>query len=134
MKSSSDCRAQANLFSEPTPTLTIEIHGIGKVPSFKTGKRAFGWIDKVTKKIMARPITLPEHRIWMQKAMLLIASKLRSDFQIAEGLTPTDASLRSLMSLLPSDDCWLVIPEHSVNCELCEPGNEGATIRITRIN
>jgi len=135
-ESNPNCKPKTQLEllpSPPSPKIVLEIKGLGKVPSFKNAKRAFAWMDKKTGKIMARPITLPEHREWMQKAARLFESQLRSAFQIATGATPMDASLRSLIASLPPDDCWTAIPEHFVKCELCESGNEGATIVIERL-
>lgn len=104
------------------------------IPSFKTGKTAFGWWDKFTRKIMARPLTLPEHRKWMDLATLSIESQLRSAFQITEEKTRTVASLRSwIASRLPLDDSWAWCPSIVVQCELCQPGEEGATVVIERI-
>jgi len=129
--------------------IVIEVRGIevqftkeGKqrtlkgVPSFKTGKTAFGWMDKLTRKIMARPVTLPEHRKWMDRATLVIESRLRSIFQITDAKISTVAQPRSwIASLMPLDDSWRWCPEIEIKADprLCEPGREGATIKIIRL-
>jgi hypothetical protein len=117
----------------PIPNrIVLEVKGI--VPSFKTQKTAYGWKDKATGKIFARPATLPEHKEWMRKTVLSFVSQLRSDFQISASATPMDATLRSLIASLPPDDTWTAIPESSQTSRLCEPGEEpGATIVIERL-
>jgi hypothetical protein len=129
--------------------LVLEINGItvpykkeGKdkllrgVPSFKTGKTAFAWKDKVSGKIMARPVTLPEHKKWMELATRAIECQLRSAFQITDAKIRTVAQPRSwIASLMPLDDSWTWIQELIVNSRLCLPGEEeGATIEITRLS
>lgn len=109
-------------------------HTLRGVPSFKTQKTAFGWFDKASGKIMARPLTLPEHKKWMELAIHSIESQLRSIFQITDAKIRTVASPQSwIASLVPLDDSWTWCPEISVKSELCEPGKEGATILIERI-
>jgi hypothetical protein len=34
---------------------------------------------------------------------------------------------------VPADDCWEKIPEIVIRGELCQPGQEGATITIERL-
>lgn len=142
---------QGSLFNPTAPTprepIVLTIKGIevpyqrdGKsyvlrgIPSFKTGKTAFAWRDKATGKIMARPLTLPEHRKWMELAILSIASQLRSALAITDAKMQTVASPRSwIASRVPLDDAWTWCPETIVRCELCERGEEGATITVERI-
>lgn len=119
---------------EYTDRVTKQPRILKGVPSFKTGKTAFAWRDKVSGKIMARPLTLPEHKKWMEKATLAIECQLRSFFQITDAKIRMVASPRSwIASLVPLDDCWTWCPETNVKCELCEPGQEGARIVIERI-
>jgi len=104
------------------------------IPSFKTGKTAIGWLDKLTNKIQARPMTLPQHQKWMELAILSIESQLRSALAITDARIRTVASPRSwIASRLPLDDSWAWCPEISVKSELCAPGQEGATIVIERL-
>jgi hypothetical protein len=105
------------------------------IPSFKTGKTAFGWLDRATNKIMARPLTLPQHAKWMKLAILSIESQLRSALGITDAKIRTAASARSwIASLLPLDDSWRWCPEITVTSRLCRDGEEeGATITITRL-
>jgi len=126
---------QPDLLSNPTGVgrkIVLEVKGI--TPSFKTQKTAYGWIDKASGKVHARPATLPEHREWMKATVLSFACQLRSAFQISASATRMDATLRSLIASLPRDDRWTIIPETIIKSELCEPGQEGATILIERIN
>lgn len=111
----------------------VVLHVQGIVPSFKTQKTAYGWIDKASGKVFARPATLPEHRKWMQRTVLSFELQLRSAFQITKSETLTDAILHSLIASLPHDDCWSAVRETFLKSELCEPGQEGATIVIERI-
>lgn len=113
----------------------IETHWLRGVPSFKTGKTAFGWLDRATNKIMARPLTLPQHAKWMALATLSIESQLRSALGITDAKIRTVASPRSwIASLLPLDDSWAWVPELPVISRLCRPGEkEGAEIRIERL-
>lgn len=144
---------QKELFKTPKPEtgsrpVTIELRGLGPVPSFKTGKKAMAWIDKSTAvyqafqgelwvrkrglRLMARPLTLPEHQKWMERAISLIASQLSSAIATEEeemrtGLlahcsTPWSTRLAEL------DDAWTHIPNITVRCELVEPGKEGASL------
>lgn len=144
---------QKELFSStvsPMPRITLELSGLGPVPSFKTGKKAIGWLDpksvvtmvhggeiwikKRGLRIMVRPMTLPEHQEWMEKAISLIESRLRSAFQTIGVVIPMAASARSLIaSLVPLDDCWTSYREVVIKSELCAPGQEGATITIERL-
>lgn len=127
---------QPGLFADPTGNgksrLVLEVKGI--VPSFKTQKTAYGWRDKKTGKIFARPATLPEHKEWMQKTVRDFASQLFSAFQITGPVTLTAATLRSLIASLPYDDNWRYLPETHLRSELCEPGSEGATITIEKLD
>jgi hypothetical protein len=105
------------------------------IPSFKTGKTAVGWWDKLKQKVQARPLTLPHHAKWMELATLSLESQLRCAFQITDERIQTVASPRSwIASRMPLDDSWAWCPEIHVKSELCEPGQEGATILIERIS
>ncbi len=105
------------------------------IPSFKTGKTAFGWIDKLTRKVMARPLTLPHHKKWMELAILSIESQLRCALEITDARIQTVASPRSwIASKVPLDDSWTWCREILVTSRLCADGEpEGATITIQRI-
>lgn len=134
---------------KPSPII-LELKGLGPVPSFKTGKRAFAWIDSKSSvaithngeiylrkrglKAMARPITLPEHMEWKEKATSLIESQLRSALATIGAGIQTAASARSLIAtLLPLDDCWTNFRALRIESELCAPGQEGASIMIERL-
>lgn len=135
----------------PTPAITLELSGIcvtftdpqtkqsrvlKGIPSFKTGKTAFGWLDKITRKIQARPLTLPQHKKWMELATASLESQLLSALQTTIEKIQMVASPRSwIASRVPLDDSWAWCPEIIVTSRLCKPGEqEGATIKIERIN
>jgi len=118
---------------EPLPRPVV-LHLKGIVPSFKTQKTAYGWIDKKSGKVFARPATLPEHKEWMSRTVQLFASQLRFAFQIAESTTLTDPRLRSLIASLPRDDRWTVIPELIIKGRPCAEGEQaGVEIVIERL-
>ena len=113
-----------------------ELHTLSGIPVFKTGKKAIAWKDKVTGKLMARPITLPQHQKWMELATLSIESSLRSAFGITDAKIQTVASPQSwIATKMPLDDSWTWCPDIQVKSRLCRPGEqEGATIEITRLS
>ncbi len=98
-----------------------------EVPSFKNSKM-----------IITRPrprlITKPERQKWMQKAILVIESQLRSwllttGTETQTGLIP----LSKIASSLPLDDSLKWIPSHSVSWRRVKKGEEGAIIEIERL-
>ena len=104
------------------------------IPSFKNAKMV------ITKspygQLLKRPlvITKPEYQTVMQMMVDSFVSQLRSVFQTTTGQTLAGSSIRSWIALsMPLDDCWEKIPEIKIKCELCEPGNEGATITVERL-
>jgi hypothetical protein len=130
------------------PPITLELSGIevewnekGKkrilrgIPSFKTGKTAFGWIDKLTRKVQARPLTLPQHKKWMELAIRSIEFQLRSALGITDARIQTVASPRSwIASRVLLDDSWTWCREINITSRICADGEqEGATITIQRI-
>ena len=108
--------------------LVLEIRGLGPVPSLKNSKRMV--IQRGGK---AKPITSPKVKKWMNQTVASIASQLFSAIPTGAGGTQTAHFLLSWTALLPRDDCWTVIPELVVKSQLCEPGQEGATITIERL-
>lgn len=139
---------QTALIADPMPPpIVIQIDGItvdymkdGQqrvlrgVPSFKTGKTAFAWRDKATGKIMARPLTLPEHKKWMDQAILSIQSQLISALKITAERMATVAHPRSwIASRVPLDDSWAWCRETITRSRLKKPGDPDAIITITRI-
>jgi hypothetical protein len=111
-------------------------HFLSGVPSFKTNKTAFAWRDPKTGKLMARPLTQPHHKKWMELAIRSIELSLRSAFGITDEKIQTVASPRSwIATKMPLDDSWTWCPEILVRSRLCGPNEEeGATIEITRIS
>ena len=110
--------------------VVLQIKGLGPVPSLKNHKRSV-----MQKNGKAKPITDPAVKDWMRKAIMSFVSQLLWASVTAEGETRTGASLRSwIASSVPVDDCWTCMPQMIIECELCEPGQEGATITIDRID
>lgn len=107
----------------PAPSVKLEIKG-QHIPSFKNRKRIVG--DKLILRpdILARKKAIEESFVW----------QLLSDTQIASLATQMGVSRQSLIaSLVPADDCWTVIPEITIKCELVEPGQEGCEVIIQKI-
>jgi hypothetical protein len=130
-----------------SPRIIIELSGLGPIPSFKNQKRMRAWIDKALKrrewingewwiaeksiKVRAMLFTNPDHQAWMDQAIPLIESQLHSALAIIVGGIQTGALARSrIATLLPLDDCWTSFAELIVRSELCEKGQEGASIMI----
>lgn len=104
-------------------SLVIAIRSIGHVPAFKN------------KKIIAgkRLITAPKAKKWMEQAKDSIISQLKSLCQTRGVETSTEHWQQYAMSLLPADDAWKFIPKITVTVKEVEKGEEGANIRLTRI-
>jgi len=105
-------------------SLTLEIKGLGHVPSFKNGK------------MMARGrlITDPKKQAFMKKAAASIESQLRSLYQTTETGTQTEQSLRSwILTSLPLEDSlkWIGVP--CGTWRKVKKGEEGALIEITKL-
>jgi hypothetical protein len=127
---------QWDMFSVPMASiakpLALEVRGT--IPSFKNSKML------ITKDPRGRPlrrallITKPEFQKRMSEIVDSFVSQLLSAFQTAEGQTLTGSSLRCAIALsVPADDCWTMVPEISIQGELCQPGQEGASITIERL-
>jgi hypothetical protein len=146
---------QTDMFTKPAPApviLTLEIRG--KIPSFKNNKMlirpsakallmalAHGDLSAVKGQLMAylkKPIlmiTKPEYQQAMDRMIASIESQLLCASQTGSGQTfPANSTLCWIASCVPEDDCWTKLPEIQIRAELCEPGNEGATVVIERIN
>lgn len=132
------------------PSVTLSLKGLGPVPSFKNCKIIRTWLEKVGKvvefisghwwvrkdtlKIRSMLYLEPKHQQWMSLATQRFESQLRSALATIEGETQTGASLPlQIATLLPCDDCWTAFRELEIKSELCEPGQEGATITIQRL-
>ena len=147
--------SQPELFKTPKAAngslkVTIELSGLGPIPSFKNAKLMRAWVDKHLKvevfhsghwwvrrdslKVRSMLYTDPEMQKWMDRATSLIESQLLSALATTGVGIQTAACQRSLIAtLLPLDDCWTSFRELKVSSALCAPGNEGATIEIERI-
>jgi hypothetical protein len=122
---------QETLF--PNKPLTLTVQGI--VPSFKNNKVLIA--KGPNGKPLPRPllITKPEYQKKMKAITESFVAQLLCAFRTDSGETLTGCSLRSaIASALPADDAWTHIPEIHIRAELCEPGQEGAVIVLTRIN
>lgn len=117
-----------------SPPIVLELRGLGPIPSFKNRKLIRAWIDKTTRKIRSLLYLEPELQQWMTQATSLLESQLSSALQTSGVETRTGALAPSqIATLLPLDDCWTSFRRVVIESELCEPGQEGATIIIERL-
>lgn len=125
--------------SQPTPTLKLEIRGLGVPPNFKNSKQIIPGKavkdlqpDGTTIVKQGRPIlvTSNDHKRWMQKAGDAFEYQLLSAFRTGDGTISTDALRRFLMSSLPYDDALNFVPELNVRVEFVGKGEEGADVTI----
>lgn len=141
---------QPDLFGTPkqkASPITLELSGLGPIPSFKNRKQMRTWVDKAMKRrewkggewwiaeksLKIRSMLFLEHdlQVWMDRATLLLESQLRSALATSVAEIQTGALARSrIATLLPLDDCWTSFAELNIRSELCEKGQEGASIRI----
>jgi hypothetical protein len=158
MKTLTPLRQEA-LFREQTDSgaknhapLVLQAHG--KIPSFKNQKMIIPPSAKMLKQALdsgdmawartelqnflsKRPalITKPERQKRMEEIINGFVSQLRLVLQTSEEQTSPESSIRSwIASSVPADDCWAMIPDIVIRGELCEPGQEGATITIERFD
>ena len=103
--------------------LIFRISGIGHVPAFKNKKIIVG----------KRLITAPKAKKWMEMAKDNIISQLKYLCQTGEGETQTGRWRQYAMSLLPRDDAWRFIPKMTVSVRLVRKGEEGAIIKLEKI-
>ncbi|HYE29944.1 MAG TPA: hypothetical protein VEH27_00820 [Methylomirabilota bacterium] len=116
-----------------TPPITLEIQGIGPVPSFKNSKQ----IRK--KRDGTRFIASADrNKDWMQRCIRLIGSQLISATQTTAPGTSTAHSAQSstVSSPLPLgfDDSRQWIPEIIIRSRQVPKGQEGATLTIERLS
>lgn len=141
-----------DLFEKPKP-LTLTIRGLGVIPNFKNTKMIippslkairkaieYGNLGLVSQAVedysKKRPalITSPEMQQKMQRITAALESELRSAIQTNAGEIPTEQQRRSLTAwCVPDDDSWTRMPIIEIKAELCQPGEEGATIEIERL-
>ncbi len=106
--------------------LTLEIKGLGHVPSFKNRRIAVA---------AGKMIVLPEVKQRMERITRAFELALRSLCQTEGCGTSTECSLQSwIRSRVPLEDSWDWIPEISIRAVAVKPGEEGAIITIERIN
>lgn len=128
--------SQPDMFSVPmapiTKPLVLEVKG--NIPSFKNSKML------VTCGPNGRPlkrpllITKPEYQRRMNEIEESFVLQLLSAFRTEEGQTLTGSSLRCAIALsVPEDDCWTQISQITIRGELCEPGQEGASVTLERL-
>lgn len=110
--------------------LTLKIHGCGNIVSFKNSKMICA--PKGRRPML---ITDPKKQKAMESYIRAIASQLNSLFQTDATGMSMGCSLPSwIASSVPLDDSWHWIPKQGENdCELCEPGQEGAIITIEKL-
>lgn len=116
---------------KPKP-VTLEIQGL--IPGKKNNKMLI--VRDPRGKPLRHPmlITKPDYQKALEKITESLRYQLLSACQTACGGTLTASSLRSwILSSLPEDDCWTRVPQMTIRGELCEPGQEGATVVIQKI-
>jgi hypothetical protein len=108
----------------PSGPIVLEVRGLGPVPAFKNSKLL----------TRGKIITKPEYKQWMERCVQAFAFQLFSAIRACDAGTSTEQpALCLIVSLLPEDDCWTILPELHVRAERCPKGEEGATITIERI-
>jgi len=106
-----------------TGTLTIQLKGLGPVPSFKNGKML----------CRGRLITAPKKQRFQESLVLAIVSALRSCVLISDGETPTGCSRELLMlQSMPVDDCRQVVPEMFIRA--IDGPEDSITIELKQLN
>lgn len=78
-------------------------------------------------------IVQKDYRNWKKRCVQSFVSQLLSGTATTGFVTQTLLPPQSLMPLLPADDRWQIIAEHSVKCVKVNPGEEGAFIEIQQI-
>jgi len=111
---------------EAGASLTLEIRGIGPVPSFKNTK-------KIIRKRDGKPgiITDPKKKRWMNDAVDQLESQLRGAFPMLAGETHGEwqKRLRTAWWQLLDDSLTHQLPGNQ-DVERVEKGNEGCEITI----
>jgi len=124
---------QPDLFGKATAvTLNLELKG--PIPSFKNNKMLI--VRDPSGRPLPRPllITKPEFQEAMERMVSSIVSQLQCAFRLTGEPISAGSLIRSwIASCVPADDCWEKIPEIVIRGELCQPGQEGATITIERL-
>lgn len=101
-------------------SLTLQIQGLGNVPSFKNGRQLF--------------LTSPRKREWMNQCIRSFESQLKCELETRGGETLTAQQQRSLIaSFVPLDDSVQWIPEIRIVAIQVPNGQEGAMITIERL-
>lgn len=116
MKSKED--SQTPLPPSSQPILKLSVKGLGHVPAIKNSMFA---------------IVKKKNREWKKRCVQNFVFQSISIIPTNEQGTLTPQSLHSLTALLPLDDSWKDIPEHSVRCVKVPKGEEGAEILIERL-
>jgi hypothetical protein len=113
-----------------TPTIRLQIRGLGNIAGFKNSKRI------VRRKNSQSMMIISDADLKKRKTAIIqsFVSQLRSTLIPSGDVTQTDARVLYLTLSLPHDDCWTAIPELIVRSELVETGEEGADILIERLS
>jgi hypothetical protein len=132
------------------PPLTLEIRGIPMpvskyrktplqfpnchIPSKKNSKMVLDKLPNGRRLDRAMVVMKPEIRAWIEKAEAHLESQLLSMCRTTEGETQSALSkLSVILSQLPADDSVNDFPQGTWKVQLCEPGNEGASVTIERL-
>jgi len=118
----------SNNQTEAGASLTLQIRGIGNVPSFKNTK-------KIIRLPNGRPslITDPKKKRWMNEAVDQLELQLRGAFPINEGETHGEwqKRLRTAWWQLLDDSLFHQLPGNQ-DVEHVAKGDEGCVITVTR--
>src|SRR5262245_27485332 len=111
-------------------TIKLSVDGLGHCPSFKNSKLIVQPKGKAKRPLL---ITKPEYRAWMEKCVDAFESQLRSEYQTTEAVMPMVRSLRCWTAcVMPLDDSVHHISEITLRVIKVNPGQEGATIEVSR--
>lgn len=110
--------------------IVLSVKNQGPVPTFKNNKRIA--LNRKTGQQFL--MTDEKTKQWMTQCIRSFELQLFCATRIGDAEMPmVQHQPSSIASSLPLDDSWVWCPEINIRAELCEKGNEGATVTIERI-
>lgn len=109
------------------PTISLNVEGLGHVPSFKNSKKIVRFGSRMSL------ITDPKKRQWMDRCTQSFVSQLRSVLATADAETQTGCNPPCLTALLPQDDNLFEIELGPVTARMATKGSEGAVVTIENL-